>query len=337
MSTRGALDHFIVSRGSWVSHMETDGTAHTARQTVQFHRNNTATRETRTNLLSRRWRRTRRASKKKYDFTPSRAPRLLDGGGGVQWMRWEGRLGMDFRPQAKLAELTRRLPIYKFSARCRNTYCYSHPLSYCRRLVYGNDSLASADATKWRQSGGTLRHTVYRCVRRKIWRLHLLVVGRSPSWWERKGGKKRDSTAWDRERKRSGIPKANGGGVTWEQTHQLEEPLLVTWPVGQPQQGVCISRKVARALSSQNTWTVQVTINTGEAPLLANLSFLYGTHTTHRAENAFMELLPSRLSLPWGWNCLFTWECNRIKGFHVYFDAWVSPLYLAVGNKNKFI
>jgi hypothetical protein len=38
-----------------------------------------------------------------------------------------------------------------------------------------------------------------------------------------------------------------GGGVIQEQTHQLEEHRLVTWPTGRPYQGVCISGNVARA------------------------------------------------------------------------------------------
>lgn len=161
-----------------------------------------------------------------------------------------------------------------------------------RRLVYESNCWAFAADTKWRESEDIVQHTLCAGVSGK------LSVG-----WAARGGVGACLGGSERKQKGSGSVRQRetwhcsfiGGGVIQEQTHQLEEHGLVTWPAGRPYQGVCISGNVARAdaLHSQNTWTVQVTINTRKAtwgPIVRR-------SPTRIHQDAFTALLESRMSL----------------------------------------
>lgn len=155
-----------------------------------------------------------------------------------------------------------------------------------------------------------------------------------------KGGKERFKSVRQRE-KEKWDSYTIGGGVIQEQTHQLEEPRLVTWPAGRPQQGVCISRKVARAgaFRSQNTWTIQVTINTRkrsrETPLLANLSFPCCTHMHSR--RCFYGIIGVEI-VPTLRNVLFIQVGRYLdKRFPCLHWCMCISIVLARRNKNTFI
>lgn len=227
-----------------------------------------------------------RALNKKYNFSLYRAPLVVWGGRDV--LRKGGEECNNF-PRPRNLPNWSEIYRYVFSYWLyKYIFFYFHPLSSSSSSVWKQLLGFRCWHEVTRERGYRSTYLLYRCVRLSFLS-DVAARGGVGAWL---GGSERKSKGSGSVRQRETWHCSFiGGGVIQEQTHQLEEHRLVTWPAGRPYQGVCISGNVARAdaLHSQNTWTIQLTINTWGPIVRKSPTRIY--------QDAFTALLESRLSL----------------------------------------